>query len=116
VFILDTNEIANHKIKREGAKDSNLTHCEPWGSMRARNGHQVPEARISAGEWKLSRGGRARTSPAQTGIEWISDMQNGRGSGGQRQSSGSQSWRSGELGGGYRGSSEVTLSGQVARR
>ena len=116
MFILDTNEKASHKIKTGGAKDLSPTHCEPWGSTRARSGHQVPGARISAGEWKLSRGGRARTSPAQTGIEWISDTKNGRGSGGQRQGSGSQSWRSGELGGGYRDSSEVTLSGQVARR
>ena len=60
-----------------------------------------------------SRGGRARTSPAQTGIEWTSGKKHEWGFEKQPPSSGSQSSRSGELGGGYKDSSELTLSGRA---
>jgi hypothetical protein len=63
-----------------------------------------------------SQGGRARTSPAQIEIEWTSGKKHERGFGEQPQSSGLQSWRSGELGGGYKDNSEATLSGQAAHR
>ena len=59
-----------------------------------------------------SRGGRARTSPAQTEIEWTSGKKNERGFGKRPQRSGWQSLRSGELGDGYKDSSEVNLSGR----
>lgn len=52
-------------------------------------------------------------SPAQTEIEWISGTKNGRGPGKPPRNSDLQSWRSGELGDGYKDSSEVILSGQA---
>ena len=112
MFILDTSEKANHNKQM---RRLNSTHCEPWESRCARNDHRVPGARISAGGWMQLRGGRART-PAQTVIEWTSGKKHEWGFGKRPQSSGSRSLRNGELGGGYKDSSEVTLSDQAAHR
>ena len=113
MFILDTSEGANHKIKRD-ARCWNSTHCELWESTRAGNDHR-PGARIFAGGWMPSRGGKGRTSPAQTEIEWTSGTKNERGFE-KQPNSGLSSWRSGELGGGYKDNSGVTLFGRVVHR
>jgi len=115
VFILDTSEGANHKIKRGDARCWNSTHCELWESTRAGNDHQIPGARISAGGWMPSRGEKGRTSPTQTEIEWTSGTKNERGFG-KQPNSGSSSWRSGELVDGYKDNSGATLFGQAVHR